>query len=133
MKLLKVYNLPCWLRDNALYLVIFEGYICRENLIKSSLWADLNNFLEALSLNTIANTQGGDFQSHICLLELVAKVLTYGLHLLVIFWALAISYKVRICIRNSSSYDVVSHILESWYEIRTSSSEKFALIVKVAL
>ena len=133
MKLLKVHYLRCWLRDNALDLVISEGYIFRENLIKTSLWADFNNFLEALSLHIIANTQSRDFQANIGRLELVVKVLTYGLHLLVIFWALAISYKVHICILNSSACDVLAHLPESWNEIRTPSSEKLALIVKVAL
>lgn len=133
MKLLKVYYLRCWLRDNSLDLVISEGYIFRENLIKASLWADFNNFLEALSLHIIANTQSGDFQTYICRLELVVKVLTYGLHLLVIFWALAISYKVRICILNSSTCNLLAHLPESWYEIRTSSSEKLSFIVEIAL
>jgi len=56
VKLLKVYYLRCWLRDDALDLFISEAYIFGENLIKASLWADLNDFLEALGLHIIANT-----------------------------------------------------------------------------
>ena len=56
MKLLEIYNLRCWLRDDALDLFISEANIFWENLIKASLRADLNDFLEALSLHIIANT-----------------------------------------------------------------------------
>jgi hypothetical protein len=56
MKRLKVYYLRCWLLYDALDLVIIEISILKEKLIEASLGADLNDFLESLSLGTLANT-----------------------------------------------------------------------------